>query len=113
MFDFVLVGILLALGHFEGFQHFFHLVEGRTQRLDDVVHIFNGLLEGGWGSWFRWRRGRVSDRPRLGFRLVRHRRRRFLIGRRGLVRCLDGFGHCFGRGDFLFPRQFSGGLSFR
>ncbi len=43
-FDFLLVRILLPLRQFEGFQHFFHFIEGCFQGLDDLVHVLDGFL---------------------------------------------------------------------
>ena len=49
--DLLLVSVLLPLGQFHRFQHFLHILQGLSQRLDDVVDLFNRLLNG------RWRRG--------------------------------------------------------
>ena len=42
--DFVLVGILLPLCQFQGFQHQFHVFQGAAQGLDDAADLFDGLL---------------------------------------------------------------------
>jgi hypothetical protein len=46
-FNLLLVRVLLPLGQLQGLQHFFHLFQGTAEGLDDVVDLFNGLLDGG------------------------------------------------------------------
>jgi hypothetical protein len=43
----VFVGVLLALGYFEGLEHFLHLVQGVAQGLEHFVDLFDGGLDGG------------------------------------------------------------------
>ncbi|SPE59034.1 hypothetical protein SBV1_2980008 [Verrucomicrobia bacterium] len=45
-FDFPFVGVFLALGQFERFKHFFHVVEGFAQGHEDLVDLVDGLLNG-------------------------------------------------------------------
>lgn len=49
--DLPFVGRLLTLSQFQRFQHFFHIVQGLFQSLDDAVHILDSLLDGRWGCW--------------------------------------------------------------
>ena len=71
-FDFLLIGRLLPLGQFEGFQHFLHVVQGAAERLDDVVDLFDRFLDSHglrglplpdwrWGG-LPFDRGSVGDR---------------------------------------------------
>ena len=66
--NFALVSEFLALGQFDEFEHFLHLVERLFERFDNLRHFFNRLADGG-------RRGfdfsfgqcrRVGRRTRLG-----------------------------------------------
>ena len=50
-FNFPLVSELLALGHFDEFEHFLHLVERLFQRLNNLCHLFNRLADGGSRSF--------------------------------------------------------------
>lgn len=64
-FDLLLVSGLLALGKFEGFEHFFHVVQRRLEGFDDMINLFDCLLDG-----HGFRRAGGGDggrgRPRLG-----------------------------------------------
>ena len=46
-FDFALIGELLALGHFDELQNFFHLIHRVLERFDDLHHLVNRLMDGG------------------------------------------------------------------
>jgi hypothetical protein len=62
-FDLLLVGVLLSLGQFERFEHFIHVVEGSAECLDDLVDLFDRLLNARRrrGLPFSgWRRGSFS-----------------------------------------------------
>jgi len=63
--DLMLVGTLLPLSEFDGFQDFLHVLESGTEGLNDVVNLFDGLGNGrgsrpgvaaGWPRDF-WRDG--------------------------------------------------------
>jgi hypothetical protein len=70
LFDFVLVGIFLALGEFESFQDSFHVIERFAQSLYDPIHILDSTLNGSRrGRMFRNRLGWFRSRRRLWFRL--------------------------------------------
>jgi hypothetical protein len=82
--DLLLVGVLLALGQFNGFEHFLHSVERGVEGFDDVVDLFDGVGDSGWGGGLevaagrRGRRGlphsrscRIEGRTWLG-ELLRH-----------------------------------------
>jgi len=43
--DFVFIGIFLALSEFETFENSLHLIKRFAQRFDDLVHLFDGLLD--------------------------------------------------------------------
>ena len=49
--DFLRVRILLSLGQLHAFQHFFHVVERFFQSLDDLINLFDGLLNRHWSGW--------------------------------------------------------------
>ncbi len=69
-FDFLLVGCLLPLGQFEGFQHFLHVVQGASERLDDMVDFLDRFLDSHWlrglplPDW--WRGSLPFDRDSFG-----------------------------------------------
>ncbi len=66
--DFAFVSEFLALGQFDEFEDFFHLVECLFQRLDNSGHFFNRLADGG-GRGFDFSFGkcrRVGRWTRLG-----------------------------------------------
>ena len=66
LFDFVLVSIFLALGQFEGFENFFHIIKCFAQRLDDLINLLDSTLNGRWRSGMFWR-GRNRRLDALGF----------------------------------------------
>ena len=43
-FDFLIVHALLALGQLQTFQHFVHVIECFPERVDDLVNLFDRLL---------------------------------------------------------------------
>lgn len=45
-FDLAFVRELLALGHFDEFQNFFHLIHRMLERFDDLHHFINRLMDG-------------------------------------------------------------------
>ena len=45
-FDLLLVGGLLPLGQLQCLQHFLHFLQSPLEGLDDVVHLFDSLLDG-------------------------------------------------------------------
>ena len=49
--DFLRVCILLSLGQLHAFQHLFHVVERFFQGLDDLINLFDGLLNRHWSGW--------------------------------------------------------------
>jgi hypothetical protein len=63
--NFLLVGSLLALGKFQGLEHFIHVLERLPEVIDDLVHQFDGLMHCGRrrGDPFarRFRRARFLD----------------------------------------------------
>ncbi len=58
--NFPLVGNFLALGQFDEFEHFLHLVERLFERFDNLRHFFNRPADGGTTgfdfSFGQWRR---------------------------------------------------------
>jgi hypothetical protein len=72
-FDLPLVGVLLPLGQFERFQYFLHVLQCFPEGLDNLVDLFDGLLNGGWPRqvWRpdRWRGSLPFGRGRFGNRL--------------------------------------------
>ncbi len=50
-FNFPLVSEFLALGQFDEFEHFLHLVERLFERFDNLRHLFNRLTDGGRRSF--------------------------------------------------------------
>lgn len=67
-FNFPLVGEFLALGQFDEFEHFLHLVQRLFERFDNLRHFFNRLADGG-SSGFAFSFGqcrRVDRRTSLG-----------------------------------------------
>ena len=68
--DFTFVGQFLALGQFDEFEHFLHLVERLFERFDDLRHFFNRLTDGrsgGFSFWFGqyWRVSRRAGQGNL------------------------------------------------
>src|SRR4051812_4321781 len=49
-FYFPLVTVFLALGQLESFKHFFHFIERLAQRLNNLVYLFDSLLNCRWRS---------------------------------------------------------------
>ena len=45
-FDFLLVGVLLAFGQLQSFQHALHVVQCPAERLNDLGDLFDRLLNG-------------------------------------------------------------------
>jgi hypothetical protein len=45
-FDLPLVGILLALGQLESFEHLFHILKRLAEHVDDAIDLLDGLLDG-------------------------------------------------------------------
>ena len=43
-FDLLLVRNLLPFGQLQGLQHFVHVFQRAAERLDDMIHLFYGLL---------------------------------------------------------------------
>jgi hypothetical protein len=90
LFDFVLVGIFLALGELEGFENFVHIIQSFAQCLNYAIHVFDSSLNRsgrGGMSWSRsgWLRG--WRRFGLRFRLnIRNIRSVLLLLRRDLLR---------------------------
>ena len=91
--NFPFVSVLLALRKFQSFEHFFHVVERVAKRINDPIHLIDGLLNRGGRSGLPLgkRRFRFSRSPgrfsadilglwwRLSFTapLLRARRRAF------------------------------------
>ncbi len=46
IFDLAFVGELLAFGHFDEFQHFFHLIHGTLEDINHGHHFINRLMDG-------------------------------------------------------------------
>ena len=46
IFDLAFVGELLALGYFHEFQHFFHLIHGALEDINNSHHFINRLMDG-------------------------------------------------------------------
>lgn len=70
LFDFVLVGIFLALGEFEGFEDLVHIIQSFAQCLYDPIHVLDGSLNrSGRGGMFRRWSDWLRNRCRLWFRL--------------------------------------------
>ncbi len=75
--DFVFVGGLLPLGHFESLEHFFHLIKRLAQGVENFSDVLDRFLDGRRGSrdgWtLGWRRGvrpaLLGCRPVRGWRL--------------------------------------------
>lgn len=62
-FNFPLVGEFLALGQFDKFEHFLHLIERLFERFDNLRHFFNRLTDGGRrGFGFSFGQGRRLGR---------------------------------------------------
>ena len=97
-FDFLLVSILLPLGQFQGLEHSLHVVQRASEFIDDLVNLFDGLLNGHWGPRLRltgWRPGNLpwlAHGRRGSLRRFAHRRRRSLLfaraGFRDALYCL-------------------------
>ena len=109
-FDLLLVGYLLPLGQFEGFEHCLHLVQRGSKHLDDVVDLFDRFLDShrlcgsqlpGWW-WQRlprlthWRSGSCPQLTHRGQgsipRLVRWRQGSLPLGREGFRPGLNRLG---------------------
>jgi hypothetical protein len=70
LFDFVLVGIFLTLGKFEGFEDIFHVIKRFAQCFYDPVHVLDSTLNGSGRCGMCWSRsGWLWSRCRLWFRL--------------------------------------------
>jgi hypothetical protein len=46
LFDFLLVRIFLALGEFQRFEHFFHVVQRLAKGFDNPIDVVDGMLNG-------------------------------------------------------------------
>jgi hypothetical protein len=86
----VLIGILLALRKFEGFEDFLHLIERFAQGFDNLVYVVDGILDccrRGRMLWrWCWERRTNWLSFRCGFRLPA----RFGSGRLWIRRSLLG-----------------------
>jgi len=65
--NFLFVGVFLALSELQGLEHFFHVVESLSQRVDDLVDFIDRLLNGSRRCGLTWpngfgRRGRLVNR---------------------------------------------------
>jgi hypothetical protein len=71
LFDFLFVGIFLALGEFKRFEHFFHVIERFAKDLDNMIDLVDGALNGsrrGGPPWSGWQRRRALLNFRCTFR---------------------------------------------
>ena len=86
-FNLLFVRVLLALGQFQGLQHLLHVVQGASERVDDVSNLIDCLVNShrSRGSQLApWRRGSLS----LGELVLRNglnRLSRFFRGWRQLL----------------------------
>jgi hypothetical protein len=98
-FDLAFVRELLALGHFDEFQNFFHLIHRVLERFDDLHHFINRLMDGR-GAMLRLGAAHALGQILYAFqqwpdRLRRGARGQRFIGRGGSRRGCDRSG-CHG-----------------
>jgi hypothetical protein len=113
IFDLAFVGELLPFGNFDEFQHFFHLIHGALEDINNGHHFINRLMDGGHAMLRldagdalgqplnafderAWRLGRTTRRERFGCRAFGTRRTLAAFYTGWLRRLLC----CFDRGRF-------------
>ena len=111
-FDFALVSELLALGEFDQFQNFLHLLQRLPQRFHDLHHLIDGLADGrtvrpgharsvfgGLKSGARWNERPCRNHRRVDGGRFNGRRGRFYLRRRFRGNCGLTCGRRFGFAD--------------
>jgi hypothetical protein len=71
-FDFLFVPDLLPLGQFESFEHCLHVIQRGSERLDDMIDLLDGLLDGHGSPGLRLAHGRRGQISRLANFLPGH-----------------------------------------